>query len=202
MLVSVVNLKCSNCGESLAESMSRCPSCDQPVVIKKMSSLFGVPPAELNMRWRLMDRARLEEQDNDLVSDADFTAGCCFLRLKMFDRAMMRFDKTVTLNPGNADAFFCMAVSALKGKRPFLVPLADIRKAHESLDAAVMIEERAIFRLFLAYVKYDFFARRFLQIEPDWQTELLSAVALGLTDEDVDELFTALGQACPKELLG
>lgn len=200
MLVSVVNLKCSNCGESLTESMAKCPSCDQAVVIKKVSSLLGLPSAELHSRSRLMDREIMGGQNGNLVSDADFTAGCCFLRLKMFDQAIVRLGRAVDSDPCNVNALFCMAIAALKGKKAFLVPLADIRKVQEYLDAAMLVDERGIFRYFLAYIKQDFYARRFLKVEPSWHDEMQIALSLGVGQEERDELFNLLGVSCPVEL--
>ena len=200
MLVSVVNLKCSNCGESLSESMARCPSCDQPVVIKKISSLFGLPPTELYSRSRLMDYEIMGGQNRNLVPDADFTAGCCFLRLRMFDQAFVRLSRAVDSNPCNADALFCLAITVLKGRKAFLVPLADIRKVQEYLNAAILVDERSVFRYFLAYIKQDFYARRFLNVYPDWRSELQCALSLGVDHAECDELFNLLGVACPYEL--
>lgn len=200
MLVSVVGFKCSNCGESLSESMATCPSCDQPVVIRKVSSLIGLTMPELRARSQLMDVEALRDCGDPLSADADFTSGCCLLRLKMFERAIARFDKAVAADPCNAEALFCSAIAALKGKRPFLASLADIRKAQECIVAAEMVEERAVFYYFLAYIKQDFYARRFLRVEPDWRQELQCALAMGIAVEEKQELFALLGQNCPVEL--
>ena len=54
---------------------------------------------------------------------------------------------------------------------------------------------------FLAYVKQDFYARRFLKIEPDWQCELHTALSLGVRREECDELFKLLGVECPDMLI-
>ena len=201
MLVSVVNLKCSNCGESLSEAMARCPSCNQPVVIKKASSLLGMTPSELDSRRRLMDAATLGAGDSPFASDADFTSGCCLMRLKMFDQALIRFDKVLSTNPSNADAFFCAAIAVLKGKRPFLAPLSDVRRAQAYLDAAKTLEARGVFLCFIAYTKQDFYERRCLRVEPNWRQEMRSAVAKGLTLEDMRGLFALLGQQYSDEFL-
>ena len=199
MLVSVVNLKCSNCGEPLSESMTMCPSCDQPVVIKKISSLLGLTQSELYARSRLMDSGALKKQGIS-TAETDFTAGCCLLRLKMYDQAIERFDSVIEINPCNADVYFSMAIADLKGNRPFLAPLINIRRAQESLTCATMIEDRAVFHYLLAYIKYDFYARRFLRVEPNWQLEFQNALALGITTEESDELFEILEKDCPEEL--
>ena len=201
MLVSVVNLKCSNCGAPLAESMSRCPSCDQPVVIKKFSSLLGLASTDLNMRWRLLNNETVGGRNGALTSGADFTIGCCLLRLKMFDRALLSLGRVVTSDPYNVEALFCMAVAGLKGRRPFQVPLADIRKIQECLDAALLIDERAIFRYFLAYLKYDFYERHFLRVVPNWQQELQASIVLGLSAEEQSELINMVEDQGLKEFM-
>lgn len=199
MLVSVVNLKCSNCGEPLSESITRCPSCDQPVVIKKISSLLGLTQSELYARSRLMDSEGVKNQGT-LYADTNYTAGCCLLRLKMYDQAILRFGKVIEISPCNADVFFSMAIADLKGLRPFLAPLVNVRKALENLARATMIEDRAVFHYFLAYIKFDFYARRFLRIDPNWQYEFRNALTLGLTTEEANELFDVLEKECPEEL--
>jgi len=39
----------------------------------------------------------------------------------------------------------------------------------EYLNAAIMIELRGIYHYFLAYVKHDYFERKYLNIAPNWE---------------------------------
>ena len=200
MLVQVVDLKCSNCGDALSEKQVRCESCGSPVVIKRMSSLMGMMPQDLNKRGRMMAQELQNGQSGELASDANFTAGCCFLKLKLYDQALPRFEQAFNANMDNAEAYFYAAVALLQGRRPYLTPVANLNKAVEYVNAALMIDDRPLFHYFMAYLKQDYYARKFLRVQPDWKFELSQAFQLGLDEDDSIELFELLNQACPKEL--
>lgn len=202
MLVSVVNLKCSNCGESLSESMMRCPSCDQPVVVRNVSSLLGLNHAQLSARRSAVDRELMGRCDGSFDAAADFTVGCCLLRLKMYEQSIERLARAISTDPYNVESLFCSAIAALRGRKAFVTPLADLRQAQKFIEAAILIDERPIFRFFLAYIKQDFYDRRCLKIEPNWRWEFQRALSLGLGADDRAELFDLLGQACPEILCG
>lgn len=197
-MVQVLNLKCSNCGDALTERQTVCESCMQPVVIKHMSSLAGLTPQELNKRGRLMGQEA--QKGGEFSSDANFTAGCCFLRLRLFDQALPRFERAFNEDMDNAEAYFYAAVSLLKGRRPFLTPLSELRKAQEYISAAIMIDDRPLFHYFLAYIKFDFYSKKFLRIDPDWKFELHTALSTGIKQDDQHELFGLIGQLCPEEI--
>lgn len=198
-MVQVINLKCSNCGDSLTERQTICESCMQPVVIKRMASLSGLSPLELNKRGRLL--AQEAQKGGEHSSDANFTAGCCFLRLNLYDQALLRLEKAFNEDMENAEAYFYAAVALLKGKRPFLTPLVNLRKAQEYINAAIMIDDRPLFHYLLAYIKLDFYSKKFLRIEPNWEFELRTALSRGLQEEETHDLFELIGQHCPDELI-
>jgi len=53
---------------------------------------------------------------------------------------------------------------------------------------------------FKAYLKYDFYARKFLKVQPDYSAELQMAIANNLSHFDADTLFSVLGVSCPPQL--
>ena len=201
MAVPIEDVKCSNCGCTLSGLELTCPVCGQPMIVKNISSLLGMTPLALNARRRLMESELQRGVGMPFAADANFTIGCCLLLLKMFDQSIVRFAKAIDTNPYNAEAFFCMAIAVLKGRRPILTPLANIKNAQQNIDAAAMIEERSLFRYFMAYIKYDFYARQFLRVTPNWQWELQRARMLGITDKESVALFAILGQECPREFV-
>ena len=92
------------------------------------------------------------------------------------------------------DVFFYAAVSLLKGQKAFVAPRAAIDKCLEYLNAALMIEPKGIYQYFLAYIKYDYFSRKYLKISPDWRETYESALnEYGVTDEDADSLLRLAG---------
>ena len=63
-----------------------------------------------------------------------------------------------------------------------------------------MIEPKGIYYYFLAYLKYDFFARKHFQTTPTYQEALTNAEMAGVTENDIGQLFAILGVARPNVL--
>ena len=109
------------------------------------------------------------------------------------------FDRQVAVMMGENK--MGIPIPLLKGKKAFLTPMANIKKAIEYVNAALMIEDRGVFHYFLAYIKFDFYARKFLRISPDWREELVLAQATtNLSPTDCDMLFDILAVERPAEL--
>ncbi len=126
--------------------------------------------------------------------------GCCYLRLKLYGKALEKFEAAIEDNFDNSEAYFYAAVSLLQGKKAFLTPMPNIKKALEYIDAALMIENRGVYNYFTAYLKYDFFARKYLKIQPSYQDELEMAKCNGISAFDIEFLFQVLGVERPIQL--
>jgi tetratricopeptide (TPR) repeat protein len=116
----------------------------------------------------------------------------CHLKLKLYQKALTAFEKAMDDNPDNSEARFYAAICLLQGKKAFLAPRATIDKVEEYLNSAIMIEPRGIYSYFLAYIKYDSFARKYLLTEPDWQQILANAKTAGYSPFDSEQLFSIL----------
>ncbi len=130
----------------------------------------------------------------------NLSAAYCYLKLKMYDKASSCFSKAIEDNFDDSEAFFYAAINELKGKRPFLAPKASIEKAEEYLNAAIMIEPKGIYYYLWAYIRNDFYLKKFLRVKPDYKELLSDAQSCGLSQTDVAELFGILGVARPPEL--
>ncbi len=93
--------------------------------------------------------------------------------------------------------FFYLAIALLKGKKPFLHDRGVISEVTRSINAAININELPVYHYFMAYVKYDFFARKRYAITPGYTESLKSAYILGLTEEDVNKLHILLSTDRP-----
>jgi len=122
----------------------------------------------------------------------------CYLKLKLYRQALINFEKAIENNFDNSETYFYAAVSLLQGKKAFLTPIADIKKAIEYIEAAIQIENRGIYYYFLAYIKYDFYERKSLNISPSFLDELTRAYQNNVTQEDIRILFELLGVAVPE----
>lgn len=125
----------------------------------------------------------------------------CYLKLKMYDKAFGAFEKAIEDNFDNPETYFYAAVALLGGQKAFLTPRPKIDKIEEMLNAAVSIEPRGIFYLFWAYIKQDYFKRKFLRTTPDYLAMLATAKEYGYSDLDRENLFAILGVECPAALL-
>lgn len=201
MAVKIVDLKCGGCGYALTPTSVECPRCGRAVAVSSFNSVYAQDLPTLNKLSRALDRDLREGASPELNASIKFALGGCYLRLKLYDKALQRFEEAIEEDFDNPEASFYAAVSLLKGKKAFLAPMANIKKALEYVNAALMVEERGVFHYFLAYIKFDFYARKYLQISPDWREELtLAQSAANLSPTDCSMLFDVLGVEMPPDL--
>lgn len=198
MSLEVINLECPHCGSAVSTSQKICEYCDKPIVIVSYSSVQSMTLPEVNKCANSYRKTLAEHPDN---RDVNISLGLCYLRLKLYDKALPAFEKCMEDNFDQPDVFFYAAVSLLKGQKAFVAPRASIDKCLEYLNAALMIEPKGIYQYFLAYIKYDYFSRKYLKISPDWRETYESALnEYGVTDEDADSLYALLGVSRPEGL--
>ena len=87
----------------------------------------------------------------------------CYLKLGLYDKALLAFEKAMENNFDNSETFFYAAICLLGGKKPFAQQKPTINKVEEYINAALMIEPKGVYYYFLAYVKKDYYERKFLK---------------------------------------
>ena len=70
-------------------------------------------------------------------------------------------------------------------------------KIEEYIQAALMIEPKGIYYYFWAYIKYDHFYRKSYITSPNYQEVLEMAKKVGLSNNDVEQLYEILGVEHP-----
>ena len=198
----VVELNCSGCGGDLTPDMVSCKYCGRAIVISSFNALSGLNPLQLKTAVKSLEQGNTAsallpggEQAGD--SNVNFALGGCYLKLALYDKALEKFESAIDEQYSNSEVYFYAAISLLKGKKAFLTPIASIKKAIEYTEAALMLENRGIYRYFLAYVKYDFYSRKCLKVSPTWQEELAEARSAGVSAADTAELFNTLNVQKP-----
>lgn len=191
MNIEVISLKCPNCNSGVDTSMTVCPACDKPIIIRQASQTAAMPMPLVN---KYLGAYRALDSQCPNNRDVNTAIGICFLKLKMYDKALAAFEKAMPDNFDNAEPFYLAAVSLLQGKKAFLTPRPAIDKIEEYLNAAAMIEMRPIFYYFMAYVKKDYFARKCYNTSPSWQELMLQAEEYGLAPYDVEEFHVLINQ--------
>ena len=195
--MEVINLACPGCGARVAVEYKICDYCGGPIVIRTVQSIRAMPIAEVN-KYANSYRKALEEYPND--KGLNTSIAMCYLRLKLYDKAINAFEKAIEDNFEDADTFFYAAVCLLRGKKAFVAQRSDIDKIIEYLNAAIMIEPKGVYYFLLAYIKYDYFNRKYLNISPTYQEELNNALCNDCSGEDSDYLFSLLEVEKPNGL--
>ena len=197
METQVHDTKCRNCGASADIGQTKCAYCKQPVLVSTFTSVHAIPMPMLGQYVATYREALQNEPD---AKDLNNSVAMCYLKLKKYPEALGAFEKAMENNFDNSETFFYAAICRLGGKKAFLAPREVIDKIETDINAAMMLEPRGIYHYFLAYIKYDYFSRKFFNTSPTWQEALQNAKAAGLSPLDVEQLYGILGVAKPEVL--
>ncbi len=124
-------------------------------------------------------------------------AGLRQLHLGLQPEAAGELSLARAADPGNPDAYYFGAIAELGGKKAFLAPLRCVRAAERLIHGALGLEDRPEFHYFLAYLRYDYYARKHLRPPAPWQESYVEAWTKGLTQSRIDSLFTLLSVEDP-----
>lgn len=193
-ILEVTALQCPSCGAPLTLDQKVCDFCGGPVVITTFNPLRSMSIPDVGKRANAYRQALANDPDNQ---DLNTSAAMCFLKLKQYALANQSFEKAMQFNFDNSEVFFYAAISLLEGKIPFLHLRPTIDKILGCMESALMIEPRGIYYYFIAYIKYDYFKRKYLNVTPDYSQMLATARQAGYTDADVQQLFELLGTPRP-----
>ena len=187
-------LVCPFCAAPISQKASLCEYCGHEYMVSSFSSLSKVSRSDLNKYTNAYSSALRDNPDDPSLNTS---IGICFLSLGLHDKAMLNFEKVIGADPENASAYCMAAMCLLKGRSAFLCEKKNVDKAIEYLNAALMIEEIGKYHFFMAYLKYDYYKRKFLKTEPDYKYHLDAAYSTGVTDEEIFDLFNILKVKVP-----
>ena len=189
MAHQIVELECPGCGKGITTSTQQCPQCFREIVISTFNSVSGMSPLEINKQANAYRKAMVNNPDNQTLN---MSIAFCYLKLKLYDKAIPCFEKAIEDNFDNSETYFYAAIALLKGKKAFLTPRPIIDKIEEYIQAAIMIEPKGIYYYFWAYIRYDHHFRKSYRMSPNYQELLAQAKQIGLSQTDVSELYNIL----------
>ena len=190
MATETVDIKCPGCKAPVSTDQTECEWCHRPIIISSFNSVTSMSMLEVNKYAASYKQSLEEHPDNRSLN---MSIGLCYLKLKMFDDAYNAFSKAIVDNFDCSDTYFFAAVCLLKGRKAFLLNRSEIDKILELMNAAVMIEERGIYYYFMAYIKYDYFKRKFLNTTPNYKDYLALSKTRGCSPADIDTMFQMMG---------
>ncbi|MCR4734513.1 MAG: hypothetical protein K5829_05875 [Treponema sp.] len=190
----IVEMTCPGCGARVQIDQKTCEWCHAPIVITSMSDIFSMSMPDINKYSKSYEKDLSENPDSALINNS---AAMCYLTLGLYDKALEKFDKAIEQDINNWETYLYAAVCLLKGNKAFVTSRADIDKIEQYIKAALMIQENGLLRYFQAYIKYDFFKRKFLKTSPTWEEAFYKAKEDKFSSADVERLFTILKQEKP-----
>lgn len=194
MSQQIVEINCPGCGARVSTGQNECEWCHNPIIVSTFNSVYAMPMPQVNKYAGAYKKA-LEENPNN--TELNNSIAMCYLKLRLYDKALPAFEKAMEDNFDNSETFFYAAICLLGGKKPFSQQKPTINKIEEYINAALMIEPRGIYYYFLAYIKKDYYERKFLKTTPTLNETLSTAVNLGISDYDKEQLFAILGTDNP-----
>lgn len=190
----IVEMSCPGCGARVQINQKDCEYCHAPVVISTMSEIFSMPATNVQKYSKSYENNLKEEPTNAEINNS---LGMCYLKMGFYEKALEKFNVAIEQDFNNSETYLFAAICVLAGRKPFLTPRADIDIIEQYINVALMIEERGLFRYFQAYIKYDYFKRKFFNTSPTWEECLMQARADGLSELDVERLFSIMKQDIP-----
>lgn len=110
-----------------------------------------------------------------------------------FGEARAIFEAAIAAGGNNPALYYYAGISLLGGKRPFVHQRATVDKIVQYVNKAIQIDPQdASYYYLLAYVAYDFYARKFINIKPDYKTCLKLAISCGITEKQKNDIFSLL----------
>ena len=162
MNVQVTTLRCPNCGSDIEKDQKECDACGSKLTFTTYESVsnFTQPQAKKYIRGF---QDNISSNANDVKNETinNTSIAFFFLKVKMYDEAYNAFSKAMMNDFENSEIYFYAAVSLLKGKKAFLHTRPEIDKMLELINSAIMIEPKGVYYYFMAYIKYDYFKRKF-----------------------------------------
>jgi tetratricopeptide (TPR) repeat protein len=194
MATRTIDIKCPNCGAVVDTGQKTCKFCKQPVVISTFNSVYDMPMPLIDKYANAYRQALSESPENQELNNS---IAMCYLKLKLYGKALRAFEKAMEDNFDNSETFFYAAICLLNGGKAFLTQRATIDKIEEYINAALMIEPKGIYYYFWAYIKQDYFSRKFYNTSPTYQEALASATNAGVSSFDTEQLWGILGVQPP-----
>lgn len=197
MAHQVIEMSCPCCGGRVNTGDKECKFCGGAIIISTFNSVVSMAMPQLNKYVGTYKKALEDNPDN---AELNFSIASCYLKLKLYDKALSAYEKAIEDNFDNSETYFYAAVCLLKGQKAFLAQRPTIDKIEEYLNAALMIEPKGVYYYFWAYIKYDYYNRKFFNTTPKYQDVLQMAVESGLSEYDTEQLFSILSVPQPDTL--
>lgn len=164
-------LTCPQCGAPIKPGVNKCEYCGAEFFVTSLAYLDKFDKKGTN---KYINYYRQLLKNNPNNGEANCGMGICYLDLKLYDFAIKYFAKAIEQIPNFSDVYYYYALALFKGRKPKILTLSEIRKIEEYLNTAIQIDDtKAKYYYLLAFVKYDFYMKNGLKVNPPTFKELI-----------------------------
>lgn len=140
-----------------------------------------------------------EEPDS---GELNLAMGICNLDLGLYDLATKYFERAIEAVPDSADGYYYYSIAVVKGRKPKLLTLSEVKKIEEYLQAAIQIDSsKAKYHYFWLIIKREFYAKNGLRINPPSMSDLTEGGNAGQYDRQEIEKMIARVPVTDPDLL-
>ena len=167
---------CHKCGKSVEKSVSvKCPQCGDYFCAEHINKGYGLCVNCAAEAKRL-------------------------LKIRSYREAAAVLDKALAEGATDADVYYYRSLCLLDGKKANIQQRATIDAIVKNLNTAISINPKGIYYYVLAYIKYDYFERKYLNVKPDYRATLQMALYKRVTPAEINEFYYITGVDCPAAL--
>ena len=196
-MFAVNDIKCPGCGAPQKYDSEICEYCGRPVIITSVRTAGTLAAGELK---KYADVYRKEYSADPENTKVGLSLGICLYELKLYDNAVNVLRRCIETDFDDPELYYYLALSSLKGRKPFNVPRKEIDKIEEYLNTAIALSPCGVYYYLFAYIRYDHHHRKMYVMDPDYTELLRKAQQCGITEADKAELFRAIGVTRPSAL--
>jgi len=168
------NLKvesCPQCGAPIKLGLSKCEYCEAEFLVTSLAYLDKFDRTGIN-KYINHYKQLLKENPDD--GELNCAMGICYLDLGLYDLATKYFAKAVEQIPDYGDSYYYYALALLKGKRPKVLSLTEIKNIEAYLNAALQIDNsKSRYYYLWALIKHDFYIKNGLRLNPPTFEDLI-----------------------------
>lgn len=116
---------------------------------------------------RTLEHYKVATAKNPGDGEAQYAVGLCYLQLGLHELAIKNFTRALELMPDYPDAYYYYGLSLIRGRRPKLLSLSEVKRIEDYLKTAVQLDARPAKYYYLAAIlKYDYYLSNGLLCNP------------------------------------
>lgn len=156
--------ECPQCGAPADQKQNSCEYCQAVFFITKISYFKGLGDLEIK---KYLNHYKKNIQEYPESADSHLGLGITYLELGMTDLAFACFEKSITISPDSASAYFYSCLAKVKGRRVMTLTSKEIADIIARINAARILDsQNPAYSLLLAMIKKDYF--HFNKIRDDY----------------------------------